>query len=118
MLPKELETPQPPHQTKFKEPTKTIKFNLSNSGELNFEGEMTEDVQELIQQLSNQAAYYKDKAAKLEEEKIKKSTETDSTVVVFVSCVMVIFIFTTYSVVSGISSLFRHQPTGNITNVQ
>lgn len=98
----------PPHQNQ------KFKLQLSEKGSVNFEGELTKETQEIVQQALQQAEYYKQKAAQLESEKIKQNTEFDSIVIVFVSCVLALLLFGSFMIVSSIRNAFIQQGVTNV----
>lgn len=111
---------QPDHlpQTEYKQPPhqlQTTKFKISETGNIEFEGDVTDkQTQETLIQLLNQADYYRQNAQKLEREKLSKSNY-DPVIIAFASVFMFVIMTMTYSAVSAIGQSFQKpanlQPT-------
>lgn len=93
--------------------TPITKLHISVNGDIDFSGHMTEETQELIEIALQQAEIAKSRAANLESEKQKRLTEIDGITVVFLSCVLAMILFLTYTTVSGIASMFKPQSNNN-----
>jgi hypothetical protein len=101
-----------------------IKLIMHNNGSIEFEGQMNEDVQELINTALQNAEYYKQKTielekktVELEQQKLQKICEIDFINVVFVGSVITMTFFLFTQMVSiGLDS-FRPQPQ-EISNVR
>jgi len=87
----------------------TTKFKISSNGDIEVEGKMDEEAKEIITTALQQAEFYRQKAAQLEQEKIKKSSEVDAVVVVFISSLLAVTMLLSYMVVSAVSSKFTKQ---------
>jgi hypothetical protein len=98
-------TPQKP--TDYQTPPPQFKLNISKEGGVSYEGDMNEETQQIIQQALDQAHYYKQKAADLEESKVKKTTETDAISIMFMSAVLMMIMFVTMVTISSVTSLFK-----------
>jgi hypothetical protein len=114
-----LENQPPPHQYKDPKQQTRFKLDITQQGDISFDGDMSDTkTQELLQQALQQAEYYKQKTAQLESEKIKQHTEIDSVVIVFVSCVLALLLFGSFMLVSSIRNAIISNQTGVTQNVR
>ena len=112
-LPVETESPPPPPP-----PLQTTKFRKSETGKIEFEGDVTDyKTQEILFQLLTQAEYYRQNSQKLELEKIEKSNY-DPVFIVFASVFLFLIMVIFQSVVSIVSQSFTDSNTYQIRGNQ
>lgn len=89
----------------------SIKLKISNKGDIDLEvsGEMTEHDKDTVTSALQQAEFYRQQANKIEEEKLKKSSDVDAVMVVFIASMLSVTMVLSYMVVSAISSKFSNQ---------
>jgi len=94
-----------------------MSLNFTKQGEfkIEVEGALTPEVLAQIEQLQNQASYYRQKEHELEKEKAKSQSNIDGTVVAFLGGMFILLIYLSSTAVSfGVAQLKTNQEVQNV----